>query len=57
MSELCRVIRKRDCWSQSLGAKHLLIYHSGGSAARKLKNVTKSTFSYSWNEDDCSNEL
>ena len=31
MSDLCRVIRKRDCWSQILEKKHLLIYHSCGS--------------------------
>ena len=31
MSDLRRVIRKRDCWSQILGKNHLGIYHSCGS--------------------------
>ena len=30
MSDLCRVIRKRACWSQIWGEKQLFIYHSGG---------------------------
>ena len=31
MSDLGRVIRKRECWGQILGEKHPLVYHSGGS--------------------------
>ena len=41
MWDVCRVLRKRACWSQFWGEKQLLIYYSGGSfLGEVLKKIT-----------------